>query len=92
MPKLVNRDEHEFKMTLLTPQRLSSMHGQMDGIESAVGEAANASVMVMAASNCPWDLDEAFRRRLEKRIFVPLPDEESRELMYAELNPHFFVS
>ena len=72
--------------------RFVFMHGQMDGIESAVGEAANASVMVMAASNCPWDLDEAFRRRLEKRIFVPLPDEESRELMYAELNPHFFVS
>lgn len=55
---------------------------QMDGIESAIGDASNASVIVMAASNCPWDLDEAFRRRLEKRIYVPLPDEKSREQMY----------
>lgn len=53
----------------------------MDGIESAVGDMANATVMVLAASNCPWDLDEAFRRRLEKRISVPLPDQKSREQM-----------
>lgn len=39
-------------------------------------------VIVIAASNCPWDLDDAFRRRLEKRIYVPFPDLLSREEMY----------
>ena len=51
----------------------------MDGIASST----SSSVVVIAACNTPWDLDDALRRRLEKRIHVPLPDRDARHAMFA---------
>ena len=52
---------------------------QMDGMSSI--EEAGKVVMVLAATNFPWDIDEALRRRLEKRIYIPLPTLEGREAL-----------
>lgn len=38
--------------------------------------------MVLAATNRPWDLDEAIRRRLEKRIYIPLPTDKGRDELF----------
>ena len=51
---------------------------QMDGM-SSLEEEPTKMVMVLAATNFPWDIDEALRRRLEKRIYIPLPTLEGRE-------------
>ncbi|XP_060863744.1 katanin p60 ATPase-containing subunit A1-like isoform X3 [Metopolophium dirhodum] len=50
----------------------------MDGLNSSSDEENNQSIMVLAATNHPWDIDDAFRRRFEKRIYLPLPNDESR--------------
>jgi vacuolar protein-sorting-associated protein 4 len=49
---------------------------QMDG----VGKTSNG-VLVLGATNVPWELDAAIRRRFEKRVYIPLPEGFARTLM-----------
>ena len=61
-----NATEHEASRQVKT-----ELLTQMDGVGSSVGVDANGKepvVMVLGATNFPWDIDEALRRRLEKRI------------------------
>lgn len=60
---------------------------QIDGCHADMATEGEEpkQVMVLAATNYPWDLDEALRRRLEKRIYIPLPDAESRKQL-LEIN------
>ena len=52
---------------------------QLDGLGSS---SDNTGVVVLAATNLPWVLDPAFRRRFEPRIYIPLPDREARRRLF----------
>ncbi|XP_053969590.1 katanin p60 ATPase-containing subunit A-like 1 isoform X2 [Anastrepha ludens] len=52
---------------------------QMDGLNATLQD--DKIIMVLAATNHPWDIDEAFRRRFEKRIYIALPNEETRSAL-----------
>ncbi len=41
--------------------------------------------VVVGATNRPYDIDEAVRRRLVKRIYIPLPAEEGRLAVLQKL-------
>ncbi|XP_063244766.1 vacuolar protein sorting-associated protein 4 [Bacillus rossius redtenbacheri] len=42
----------------------------------------NEGILVLGATNIPWVLDAAIRRRFEKRIYIPLPEEHARLTMF----------
>ena len=49
---------------------------QMDGVGKT-----DSQVLVLGATNVPWELDAAIRRRFEKRVYIPLPEPEARAYM-----------
>jgi vacuolar protein-sorting-associated protein 4 len=58
------------KTELLT--EMQSVRGSLEG------------VLVIGATNTPWDIDQAVRRRFNKRVYIPLPDQAARKAMLAK--------
>lgn len=70
-----HRGGHSTVMNRLVPELLS----QMDGFSGKLSE----KILVLAATNRPWDIDSAFMRppRLTEKIYVGLPDYEARRYL-----------
>ncbi|CAN6630816.1 hypothetical protein TRVA0_012S03158 [Trichomonascus vanleenenianus] len=45
-------------------------------------------VLVLAATNLPWGIDEAARRRFVRRQYIPLPERETRKYQLNKLLSH----
>mmetsp|Transcript_8525 Transcript_8525/g.19621 ORF Transcript_8525/g.19621 Transcript_8525/m.19621 type:complete len:437 (-) Transcript_8525:130-1440(-) len=64
---------------------------QMQGVGNTLD-----GVLVLAATNLPWNIDSAIRRRFEKRIYIPLPDADARRRMFeihlGNSTPHTLVA
>ena len=53
---------------------------QMEGVGKD-----DTGVLVLGATNIPWDIDQAMRRRFQKRIYIPLPSAEARIYLLKNL-------
>ena len=54
---------------------------QMDGISAG----SDNEILLIGATNCPWDIDDAILRRLQRRVYVPLPDQNTRLALWKKL-------
>ena len=61
---------------------LAELKSQMDGFEKDTA----ATILLLAATNHPWEIDTAFVRagRFSKMIYIPLPDEETRSFLVRQ--------
>ena len=48
-------------------------------------EGKSSRVFVLGATNLPWQIDEAARRRFERRLYIPLPESHVRERQLRNL-------
>ncbi|MCY3411388.1 MAG: AAA family ATPase [Candidatus Heimdallarchaeota archaeon] len=61
-------------MRRVKTQLLTSMEG--------LSSNSQDRVVTIGATNVPWEIDTAFRRRFQRRIYVSLPDIEAREVIF----------
>ncbi|ODQ66257.1 AAA-domain-containing protein [Nadsonia fulvescens var. elongata DSM 6958] len=52
------------------------------------GDSDALRVLVLAATNLPWGIDEAARRRFVRRQYIPLPEPETRKAQLSKLMSH----
>ncbi len=61
-----------------TRRVVSQLLMEIEGFSTQHGE----KVVLIAATNKPWDLDDAMISRFQRRIYVPLPDSEARKQIF----------
>src|ERR687897_1005353 len=54
---------------------------EMDGITN---KSKNSKLYVIGATNKPWSLEAGFLRRFQKRVYVTLPDNDSRNNLFKQ--------
>ncbi len=53
---------------------------EMDGLKAK--SMSNLPLFIVASTNKPWDLDQGFIRRFQKRIYIPPPDKKTRKKLF----------
>ena len=68
------RDTYSTVMKRVVPELLTQIQGF---------EKNDNNLIIIAATNRPWDIDTAFLRpgRFDRKIYVPLPDEKARRVI-----------
>jgi fidgetin-like protein 1 len=80
------RSKTEFLIQWSDLQKAAAGNNGSKGGNSDGGDPTR--VLVLAATNIPWDIDDAARRRFVRRQYIPLPEAETREVQLRTLLGH----
>ncbi|OGM50023.1 AAA family ATPase [Aspergillus bombycis] len=80
------RSKTEFLIQWSDLQRAAAGRESPGRDKKASGDPSR--VLVLAATNMPWDIDEAARRRFVRRQYIPLPEHHVREQQLRTLLSH----
>ncbi|KAE8348793.1 AAA-domain-containing protein [Aspergillus coremiiformis] len=80
------RSKTEFLIQWSDLQRAAAGRESSGKDKKAGGDASR--VLVLAATNLPWDIDEAARRRFVRRQYIPLPEHHVRQQQLRTLLSH----
>lgn len=58
---------------------IDQLLNELDGVNNN-----NKNILILAATNTPWDIDSALKRsgRFDRTLFVPPPDKEARKVIF----------
>lgn len=73
-------DEHEGSRRIKTEFLV-----QFDGVGTISGGGGDERVLIIGATNRPYEIDDAARRRFRKRLYIPLPDANGRKAMLQNM-------
>jgi spastin len=80
-----SESEHEASRRFKTEFMVQMDGCKKDMISSVAGEATENLILVIGCTNCPWDIDDAIMRRFQRRIYIPLPDAETRKAVLQSI-------
>lgn len=72
------KNEFLIQWSSLSSAAAGNTHSNADGDD-------DERVLVLAATNLPWSIDEAARRRFVRRQYIPLPEPETRSAQLKRL-------
>ncbi|KAI3406927.2 hypothetical protein KGF56_000219 [Candida oxycetoniae] len=85
---LSSRTEGEVESTRRIKNEFLVQWSELSSAAAGRSHEDVSRVLILGATNLPWSIDEAARRRFVRRQYIPLPEAEARKTQVVKLLQH----
>ncbi|CUM66711.1 uncharacterized protein PRCAT00004389001 [Priceomyces carsonii] len=82
---LSSRSENENESSRRIKNEFLIQWSELSSAAAARDKESDDRVLILGATNLPWSIDEAARRRFVRRQYIPLPEDETRKHQIIKL-------